>query len=153
VAEVVRRAEPRAAIWARAVLVGWLLLTCVGTLPAYGREPGRPVNLDIGRHVGWHSARGVAYVIANVLLFVIFGLLASYAFPRARPWSVVLVGAIISLGIEVTQYVTAVGRQTDVNDVLCNTAGAAIGVALVVALRARRTRAEPSARGRLTRSR
>ena len=69
----------------------------------------------------------------NVLLFVPLGILLPLlwrefrSFPRAA-----LAGLLLSLGIEVLQIFTF--RYTDVNDLLTNTAGAALGFLLAKAL-------------------
>lgn len=76
--------------------------------------------------------------LGNVALFVPFGFLL-HVLLRTRTRSrwplveVVLLGAVLSLGIEVAQWVFAVG-YTDVDDLLCNTLGALFGAAFAVAL-------------------
>ena len=67
--------------------------------------------------------------VANVALFVPFGVLVLLAFPRAR-WWVVLIGCLTSIGIELVQLAIP-SRVSTVSDVVANTVGTALGVALV----------------------
>lgn len=116
-------------------------------------DPGahRQRSLDLVLFDGWVSPT-VWYApwtntLGNLILFLPVGILtvlARDAFaPRAlqapslrRGRSVVvagLAGGLVSLGIEVTQYVLALG-YTDVDDLLLNTLGAAAGGWLAVTL-------------------
>lgn len=61
--------------------------------------------------------------LGNIALFIPVGLLAG---PRLR--TALLAGGGLSLGIEVTQYILALG-YTDIDDLVCNTLGAGIGAA------------------------
>jgi hypothetical protein len=72
--------------------------------------------------------RGLADSIANLLLFVPFGIAAA-ACLRGR-LSPVIAGLALSLVIELAQLVIP-GRYTSLWDVLFNTAGAAVGVAVL----------------------
>ncbi|MGE5672727.1 MAG: VanZ family protein [Mycobacterium leprae] len=63
----------------------------------------------------------------NVLLFVPMGILLPVLFPRLRRFGALMLWAFgISLGVEVIQLLTGWG-QFDVDDLLLNLAGAAIG--------------------------
>ena len=74
-------------------------------------------------------------VLANVLLLVPLGLLLAFAAPRL-PLSVLLaVAALLSLGIEVLQYLLLPQRVATLVDVLANTGGAAIGLVVAADLR------------------
>ena len=73
------------------------------------------------------SAYAVIEVGANVALFVPLGLLISWRFAGWRWWRVALVGALVSVVIEVVQAVTPLDRTASVTDVLANTVGAALG--------------------------
>jgi glycopeptide antibiotics resistance protein len=78
--------------------------------------------------------------IANIALFVPFGLLLSTAAPKLTWWSVVAVGCLTSVGIELIQ-IGIPSRFPTVSDVIANTAGTAIGVGLIIwRRRARRLR-------------
>ncbi|WP_139315998.1 VanZ family protein [Cellulosimicrobium sp. CUA-896] len=85
---------------------------------------------------------GNVEMVSNIALFVPPALLAVAA--SRRPWLVLAGGVLGSVTIELLQtLLPALGRSCDTNDVLANTIGAAIGVALAtLALRrARRTTA------------
>ncbi len=70
-------------------------------------------------------------MLMNVFLFVPFGMLAPFALsdkfkPKRRIIATICIAAVFSALIEIFQYVFGIGRcETD--DILCNTAGAAIG--------------------------
>jgi glycopeptide antibiotics resistance protein len=73
-------------------------------------------------------------MIANVALFVPFGVYLGLLAPRWGWWRIGALAAVVSVGFETTQYVLAVG-SSDVTDVILNTAGAIVGVALLAAVR------------------
>lgn len=90
------------------------------------------------------SANAPLEVLVNLLLFVPFGAYLGLLAPR---WSWLRIGgaaALLSLALEVAQYVLAVG-VSDTTDLIVNTAGAVLGFALLALLRrslgARATRA------------
>lgn len=76
--------------------------------------------------------------VMNMGVFVPVGVLVALAFPRASWLRVLGVAAAFSLLIEVTQGVTAHllggGHIADVNDLLFNVVGAALGLLLLAAL-------------------
>ena len=68
--------------------------------------------------------------VANIVLFVPFGLLVWLAFPRLD-WRIVLVsGCLVSVGIEVVQLAIP-SRFPAVSDVIANTAGTGVGIVLI----------------------
>lgn len=71
--------------------------------------------------------------VGNVAFFVPLGMLLVVAFFGVnRPvWRAVWIAALLSLGIEVCQYVFSVGR-TSVDDWWCNTLGALVGAFFAV---------------------
>ena len=71
----------------------------------------------------WAELRNI---ILNILLFIPFGYLLPSLFPRLRWWQVVLLGLAFSLCIELLQLITKLG-YADVDDLINNTLGAAIG--------------------------
>jgi glycopeptide antibiotics resistance protein len=75
-------------------------------------------------------------VIINLLLFVPFGLFLGLLAPWWSWRRLAGVTAVVSLALEATQFVLAIG-STDVTDVLVNTAGALIGFGLVALARHR----------------
>ncbi|KQZ25063.1 VanZ family protein [Microbacterium sp. Root553] len=106
--------------------------------------------------LGTVTSRATLQVLLNVALFVPFGLIARRFWNRGPGVSIVL-GALLSLAIESTQLTGAWGlyecayRVADVDDLIANTTGAAIGVLLAPVLLAwmpsarslRATRATP----------
>ena len=81
-------------------------------------------------HTAYESAYVVLEILANVAMFVPFGVLAWLAFARPRWWLVVLFGFATTVTIELVQ-ATMPTRYSTVSDVIANTLGAAIGVFLV----------------------
>lgn len=69
---------------------------------------------------------------ANVLLFVPFGVLLMLGSLRMTWLRVAAVGLVVSAGIEILQAVALPGRTANVDDVVANTLGAAIGALGVV---------------------
>jgi glycopeptide antibiotics resistance protein len=76
--------------------------------------------------------------VENILIFVPVGMLVPLLVARASWWRVVSISAIFSLAIEVLHFVTAHllggGHIADVNDLLSNTIGGAVGFGLFSAL-------------------
>jgi hypothetical protein len=90
--------------------------------PIAGEEPQRWLACVVC------GDRGIADVLINILLFVPLGAaLARAGVPRVR---CVLGGALLSAGVEFAQ-VFIPGRDPSLGDMLSNTVGAALGVALV----------------------
>lgn len=96
----------------------------------------------------WGLQPAVAGLLANLALFVPFGMAFALRF-RNRSWRTLLVlTAAISIGVELWQAVTATGRSSDVTDVVMNTVGGLTGFAMARTLfgGARRPHVVPSAR-------
>lgn len=66
-------------------------------------------------------------VLLNILLYVPLGYLLHYAFPGLHWRTVVLIGFLLSLCTEVTQYMLGLG-VCEVDDLISNTLGTVIGV-------------------------
>jgi|SRR5688572_8139299 glycopeptide antibiotics resistance protein len=95
----------------------------------------------------WGLQPAVAGLLANLGLFVPFGIAFALRF-RQRSWRTLLVlTAAISIGVELWQAVTATGRSSDVTDVVMNTAGGLTGFAMGRTLvdRARKRQVTPLA--------
>jgi glycopeptide antibiotics resistance protein len=73
-------------------------------------------------------------VVVNLALFVPFGVYLGMLAPARRWWALTGIAAGASLALEVLQYVLGVGRS-DVSDVVVNTAGAVLGLALLCGAR------------------
>lgn len=67
---------------------------------------------------------------ANIALFAPFGMLVTLAWPALPSWAVIVAGAATSVLIEIVQ-IALPTRFPTVSDVVANTLGAAIGVAVV----------------------
>lgn len=128
------------------VIATTLLPVMAGAPASVNLTPGETIRnyLRFGDDV--LSARNIGL---NVALFVPFGLgLALW-----RRWGVVRVvpvGFVTSAVVEATQYLLPLGRAVDVDDVVLNTAGAALGAFAVVVVRriAPAPDRHPAARGR-----
>lgn len=89
--------------------------------------------------IGTLTSRAALQVLLNVALFVPFGLIARRFWNRGPAVSILL-GALASLAIETTQLTGVWGlyecayRVADVDDLIANTLGAAIGVLLAPVL-------------------
>ena len=73
--------------------------------------------------------------VANIVLFVPFGALATLSSPRMRWRWAVLGGVLVSGLVELVQATLLPGRTGSLQDVVANTLGAAIGSGLVLGLR------------------
>jgi hypothetical protein len=81
-----------------------------------------------------HAGASAPYeVLANVLLFVPFGVYLRLLAPSATWWRLAGTMAAVSLSLEVGQYVLSVGRS-DISDVVANTAGGLLGLGAVQAV-------------------
>ena len=98
-------------------------------------------NLVVNLRDGDRAMATLAGAAGNVALFLPFGFLLPLLAPRLdRWWRTVGAGFALSAAIELTQLAFPGLRRPDVNDVLMNTLGAALGFAayrLAVGLRAR----------------
>ena len=107
-----------------------LLVVAAATLgatlwPEHG--PPYPLTWCVGC-----GERGMADAVRNLLLFVPLGFAASPRFRRAL--AAVAACAALSLAVEVAQQWIP-GRDPSAGDLLCNTAGAALGVGLARSMR------------------
>ena len=134
-----RRDRLRPSIVATA-LAAWLVALLFMTL----RPAGSTVRINLVPDLGGTDFSAFD-TLANVAVFVPVGLILA-----AAGWTVlraVALGAGVSLSIEIAQYLVDVGRAADVNDLITNTAGAALGWTIGWAIQAgRRERARRTAR-------
>lgn len=108
-------------------------------------DPGDPGDGWPSATLAWLHALGLPHAVdmvaveaaANVAMFVPLGALLALA-TRLRPGAAVAVGAAFSVLIELTQLTLLPHRFATVQDVVMNSLGALLGVALAVALQARR---------------
>lgn len=84
-----------------------------------------PFTFLTDRYSGW-----LINVLGNILMFVPVGIIWPVCFKKLNTyWKVVLAGGGFSLFIELTQ-LCFFDRSTDIDDLILNTAGAAIGAAI-----------------------
>jgi glycopeptide antibiotics resistance protein len=76
--------------------------------------------------------------VGNVVLFFPLGVLLPLVWRRLRIWQGLMIALVLSSSIELAQYLTSgwgTNRSADVNDVILNTVGACLGLAVVSLLR------------------
>lgn len=132
-----RLTAPRAAV--AVVLCVYLAGVVANTVfPIFTDKPARSGAWDDGLALVPFAHYEVADALMNVLVFVPVGVLVALLAARARWWTALVVSAVFSLAIEVTQYVTARllggGHVADVNDLLSNVAGGVLGFLVLAAL-------------------
>lgn len=113
--------------------LGWLTFSTRG-LPANAVNlvPLRGIGqmLDTG---GYAPAVAVQNLAGNVVMFVPVGLTAAILVGRRRTIRGMAVGVGLSMTVEALQFVLKLPRATDVDDVLLNGIGTAVGVAAAAA--------------------
>jgi glycopeptide antibiotics resistance protein len=90
---------------------------------------------DLGIPYRWAS--DVVGFSLNVALFVPGAAAAALLWRRVRWWQWVLVGFLVSAGIEAVQGLFFASRDAEVQDLVSNTLGAALGSAAVLGWRSR----------------
>lgn len=132
-------------------LVTWLALALLVTVVPMGRSGRPPIGfipfLDALDRIarGFSSPADEATdIVLNVLLFMPIGAWAALRFGRRRMAAAIAGGALLSIGIEVSQALEAAGRFASTTDVLTNTSGTALGFVVGLAIR-RRIADEPPA--------
>lgn len=96
--------------------------------------------------VAFDSAYVTLEFLANIALFVPFGVLVRLTFTRPPWWAIIAFGFTASVAIELIQLALPT-RFSTVSDVIANTAGTAAGVFMLAALESRRGRRCQTARG------
>ncbi|MEU4015252.1 VanZ family protein [Microbacterium sp. NPDC028030] len=123
--------------WALVLAIPFLAGLAALTLTPSRIEQAMPNLLDVvlgvAHRLGWNSLDFTRLeIIANILVFVPVGILAFVLLPR-RVWLLALLaGPVLSVAIETAQRVALPHRAATVTDVLANSTGAAVGVALAV---------------------
>lgn len=133
---------PTLAVIARVLLVPYAIgLALIVWLPASiaGRVTGIAFRIARYASENFGIALSTSYTVfeflANIALFVPFGLLLAAAWPRTSPWMVILIGYAVSATIELVQTLLP-SRYPTLSDVIANTLGTIIGcVAARLALR------------------
>lgn len=109
-----------------AVIVYGSLYPFMFRQPVDGLRPALRILID-----SWREPSSLSNLIANILFYLPFGFCAVLALgrgprPAGRIVLVTLVGALLSVAMELTQYFDK-GRVTSANDVYANAAGALLG--------------------------
>jgi len=95
---------------------------------------------------GWLTGHGVPVTYdgleaaANVVMFVPFGVLGGLLVDRRHRGAVIVAGCAVSAAIETSQLLFLPTRVATVQDVVLNTAGAAVGLLGLAAVAAHRSR-------------
>jgi len=131
-----RRSREKRLLAALPVAVFGLYLSVMLVITFFSRESGSRQGVDLELFSTWGiNARNNALVAENVLLFVPYGFLASWAFEWTRHfWGCLLLGAATSLMIESLQLATGRG-YFQIDDILTNILGTAAGFLLFLPLR------------------
>ena len=114
------------------VIVFGLYMAIMLVITFLSRESGsRPGTMDLELFSTWGiNTRNNAYVVENVLLFIPYGFLCSWAFePLRNFFRCFLFGALTSMSVEFLQLVTARG-YFQIDDILTNILGTVVGYLL-----------------------
>jgi len=113
-------------------LAGIAELTLFGPL-GLGADPRVELDPILGAR-GW---AGIAWrpLLDNVTLFVPLGAALTALWCRRGALTVLAVAALVSIGVETFQWAYPSGRIANTADVIANTVGAAVGIAIARALR------------------
>ncbi len=117
--------------------IGWILALTIFPIPVTARwwrfhrlfsnmsfVPFRTIGTQLSHGLERYEAR---QLLGNIALFAPLGFLLPFALRSLRrAWPTLLVAAGLSMLIETTQAILP-GHSTDVDDVILNTAGAALG--------------------------
>lgn len=126
------RWRPAALRTARLTAVAIALAVVAAVTLTPSSYPVHAINLVPFRDVaaargGDGLTRSLVNCAGNVALFLPLGGSLALFHPRLRTWVVLGCAVLTSAGIELLQYAPAIGRATDVTDVLTNSAGALAG--------------------------
>lgn len=117
------------------VLLAWIVVWKL-EVPHIGGGELRQIKFVPFAPSSCDGASDLSEVVANVLLFLPFGLYLGLLAPTWPPWKTAGTVAGASLTLEVAQYVLAVG-SSDVTDLVTNTTGGLAGLGLLVLARRR----------------
>ena len=119
-----------------------MLLLCIVMLNPLRFEHIVPIESRLRIHPFTDSLRDISYargsswfvhgfnflgnIFGNIILFIPFAYIAILVFRMSNFFAIVMMGCLLSLILEVVQYYTGLG-VADIDDVILNTAGTAIG--------------------------
>jgi len=117
-------------------------LWAVAWMTLRARPYGDDIASGLDRLLRWFAAHpSTAWITfdrvefaANVAMFVPLGVLAVLWFGVRAWWSAILIGALVSGAIESAQAALLSTRVADIRDIVANTAGATIGMLLMLLL-------------------
>lgn len=98
----------------------------------FSRMPVQEIRLQLIPFFEFNRIKGIGFV-ENMILFVPAGALLLLAFPLRARFGFAF-GFLLSLGIEAIQYATRRG-VTDIDDLIANTLGAALGTLFCMAVK------------------
>lgn len=105
-------------------LIVWLPASIAGRVTSIAFRLAQYVSENFG--IALSTSYTVFEFLANIALFVPFGLLLAAAWPRTSPWMVILIGYAASATIELVQTLLP-SRYPTLSDVIANTLGTIIG--------------------------
>jgi glycopeptide antibiotics resistance protein len=117
------------------VLLTWIVMWKL-EVPYIGEGELRQIKLVPFAPSACDGASEPSEVVANVLLFLPFGLYLGLLAPTWQWWKAAGLVAGASLALEVAQYAVAAG-SSDVTDLITNTTGGIAGLSLLVLVRRR----------------
>ena len=115
------------------VLLVWTVLWKLH-VPFIGRDDMREIKLIPFASGDGYGASAPFEVIANLLIFVPFGVYLAMLVRSWPAWKLTLVIAAASVSLEIAQFVLASG-SSDITDVVVNSAGGVLGIALIAIAR------------------
>lgn len=99
------------------------------------REAGSRTDINLCFLGTWHpDLRSQCFMVENILLFFPFGILIVFLCSRLKLWKVLLLSFLLSLTIEITQFITERGFF-QIDDIWLNTLGGFLGGILGDALK------------------
>lgn len=128
--------------WRWVLLFAYLLFILYMTLYVREAREDAPVSFEIFRSVknALNSKEGYAswaQIVHNILLFVPLGFIITTLQPHASTFRIIVTMAVcmlLSVAIELTQYITGLGWM-EVDDAIWNGVGGCIGIGVAVVIR------------------
>ncbi len=118
--------------------VGWVTLTPQPKIPDPNSLEQQLVRLLLAVPPYHQLGYSVLEFTANIGMFIPVGVLLALLLPPRQWWVAVLIGLGMTMTIETAQLFIP-GRFSELSDIVANTAGTAIGVAIVRLIRAARS--------------
>lgn len=93
-------------------------------------------NVNVGMRWLLEGTSPMSVLVLNIFLYYPMGYLLAVLFPKFHSRKIILIGFCASMTTEIIQYIGKMG-WCDINDIIYNTLGTAIGVAVCVFQRKR----------------